>query len=143
MYSDGKLRTKVPSLVVMRVWKKWKSTLLRIVSLHILLWLQGGKAHSFDVERHSPSYILQEKTSTNGGRNSEPSHENLDTNANEEDSLDQEVDDFFVASRAQNSDGTIKLAKLSVREAIERPNGKMIMLKVNNKCNQLETKLNC
>ncbi|RYR16505.1 hypothetical protein Ahy_B04g073536 [Arachis hypogaea] len=64
------------------------------------------------------------------------------------DSIDQEVDDRLVASRAQSrkrrktteywtvktidSDGTIKPAKLSVREAMERPNGRRIMLRFNN-----------
>ncbi|KAL4330810.1 hypothetical protein AHAS_Ahas13G0437300 [Arachis hypogaea] len=54
MYSDGRLRIEVSSLVMMRVWEKWKGTLLRIVSLHSSLvarWkstlLRCGKALSF------------------------------------------------------------------------------------------------
>ncbi|QHO03071.1 Cleavage and polyadenylation specificity factor subunit [Arachis hypogaea] len=78
MYSDGRLRIEVSSLVMMRVWEKWKGTLLRIVSLHSSLvarWKstllrcgkalsfvsppgEGGKAHFFDVERHSPSFMI-------------------------------------------------------------------------------------
>ncbi|XP_072052562.1 uncharacterized protein [Arachis hypogaea] len=42
-----------------------------------------------------------------------------------------------------DSDGTMKLTKLSVREAIEWPNGRRIVLKFNSKSNQLETKLDC
>ncbi|KAL4357657.1 hypothetical protein AHAS_Ahas09G0208600 [Arachis hypogaea] len=77
-------------------------------------------------------------------------------NANDVDSVDQEADDSFVDSRAQNhkgrkttefwkvriidnyyiwlidSDGTIKLARLSVREAMEWPNGRKIVLRFNN-----------
>ncbi|XP_072092204.1 uncharacterized protein [Arachis hypogaea] len=87
--------------------------------------------------------------STSSLHNSEPCHENLDANVDEVDSLDQEVDDqSFVASGAQsrkghkttefwtvkiiNADGTMKPAKLSVREAMERPNGRRIVLKFNN-----------
>ncbi|KAL4314907.1 hypothetical protein AHAS_Ahas15G0132000 [Arachis hypogaea] len=45
------------------------------------------------------------QTSTNSAQNLELGHENLDTIANEEDSLDQEVDNFFVASGAQSHKG--------------------------------------
>ncbi|RYR04769.1 hypothetical protein Ahy_B06g084544 [Arachis hypogaea] len=72
------------------------------------------------------------QTRTYSSQNLEPGHVHLDANAHEVDSIDQEVDDRFVTSRAQNSDGTIKLAKLSVREAMERPNGRRIMLRFNN-----------
>ncbi|XP_016170272.1 uncharacterized protein LOC107612955 [Arachis ipaensis] len=81
-------------------------------------------------------------------QNSELGHVDLDENAHEADSIDQEVDDRFAASRAQNrrgrktteywtvktidSDGIIKPAKVSVREAMERPNGRRIMLRFNN-----------
>ncbi|QHN97424.1 uncharacterized protein DS421_18g627250 [Arachis hypogaea] len=81
--------------------------------------------------------------------NSEPCHKNLDANTDWVDSLDQEVDDqSFVASGAQShkgckttefwrvkiidADGTIKPAKLSMKEAMERPNGKRIVLRFNN-----------
>ncbi|RYR01716.1 hypothetical protein Ahy_B06g080583 [Arachis hypogaea] len=89
------------------------------------------------------------QTSTYSIQNSEPRHVHLEANAHEVDSIDQEIDDLFVASRAQSrkgrktteywtvkiidSDDTIKLAKLSVREAMERPNDRRIMLRFNNK----------
>nr|XP_025628552.1 uncharacterized protein LOC112721729 [Arachis hypogaea] len=88
------------------------------------------------------------QTRTYSSQNSEPGHLNLDANAQEVDSIDQEVDDSFVASKAQSrkgrktteywtvktidSNGTIKPAKLSVREAMERPNGRRIVLRFNN-----------
>ncbi|XP_020966228.1 uncharacterized protein LOC110266260 [Arachis ipaensis] len=86
--------------------------------------------------------------STNSVQNSLPGHLNLDANANEETLVDEEVDDLHDASGAQSrrgrkttefwavktidSDGTIKPAKLSVREAMERPNGRKIVLRFNN-----------
>ncbi|RYR15585.1 hypothetical protein Ahy_B04g072420 [Arachis hypogaea] len=88
------------------------------------------------------------QTRTYSSQNSEPGHLNLDANAQEMDSIDQEVDDSFVASKAQSrkgrktteywtvktidSNGTIKPAKLSVMEAMERPNGRRIVLRFNN-----------
>ncbi|KAL4329825.1 hypothetical protein AHAS_Ahas13G0338800 [Arachis hypogaea] len=85
--------------------------------------------------------------STNSAQNSEPGHENLDANANEVNSLNQEVDGLFVTFGAQShkkrktiefwmvkidSDGTIKQEKLSVREAMKWPDGRRIILKFNN-----------
>ncbi|RYR42894.1 hypothetical protein Ahy_A08g039327 [Arachis hypogaea] len=72
------------------------------------------------------------QTRTYSSQNSELGSDQLDTNAHEVDSIDQEVDDRSVASRAQNSDGTIKAANISVREAMERPNGRRIVLRFNN-----------
>ncbi|XP_020966034.1 uncharacterized protein LOC107618724 isoform X1 [Arachis ipaensis] len=87
------------------------------------------------------------QTSTTTIQNSEPSRVNSMDNANDVDSVDQEADDSFVNSRAQNrkerkttefwkvriidSDGTIKPARLSVREAMEWPNGRKIVLRFN------------
>nr|XP_025619997.1 uncharacterized protein LOC112711534 [Arachis hypogaea] len=45
------------------------------------------------------------QTSTNNIQNSEPSHVNSTYNANDVDSVDQEADDSFVDSRAQNHKG--------------------------------------
>ncbi|XP_025652205.1 uncharacterized protein [Arachis hypogaea] len=86
--------------------------------------------------------------STNNAQNSLPGNLNLDANANEVPLLDEEVDDLLDASGAQShrgrkttelwtvkiidSDGTIKPSKLSVREALEWPNGRKIVLKFNN-----------
>ncbi|KAL4306421.1 hypothetical protein AHAS_Ahas16G0176600 [Arachis hypogaea] len=94
-----------------------------------------------NVPRHAP------QTSTTNIQNSEPSHVNLAANANDVDSLDQEADDPSVDSSAQSrkrrkttefwavkiidSDGTIKRARLSVREAMEWPNSRKIMLRFN------------
>ncbi|RYR28549.1 hypothetical protein Ahy_B01g052693 isoform A [Arachis hypogaea] len=91
--------------------------------------------------------------------NSEPSHVNSADNANDIDSVDQQVDDSFVESRAQNrkgrkttefwevriidSNGTIKPVRLSVKEAMERPNGRKIVLRSTMQSKQLETKLDC
>ncbi|RYR58296.1 hypothetical protein Ahy_A05g023972 [Arachis hypogaea] len=88
------------------------------------------------------------QTRTYSSQNSELGSDQLATNAHEVDSIDQEVDDRFVASRAQSrkgrktteywtvktidSDGTIKAANISVREAMERPNGRRIVLRFNN-----------
>ncbi|KAL4344983.1 hypothetical protein AHAS_Ahas11G0232900 [Arachis hypogaea] len=47
MCSECKLRTEVPSLVVTRMWRRWKGTLLRIVSP---TFFSGCK-----VEKHTPS----------------------------------------------------------------------------------------
>ncbi|RYR08795.1 hypothetical protein Ahy_B05g076625 isoform A [Arachis hypogaea] len=86
--------------------------------------------------------------STTNIQNSESSHVNSADNANDVDSVDQAADESFVNSRAQNrkgrkttefwevriidSDGTIKPARLSVREAMEQPNGRKIVLRFNN-----------
>nr|XP_025679435.1 uncharacterized protein LOC112779404 [Arachis hypogaea] len=86
--------------------------------------------------------------STHSVRNSLPDHLNLDANADEETLLDEEVDNLHDASGTQiprgrkttkfwavrtiDSDGTIKPAKLSVREAMKRPNGRKIVLRFNN-----------
>ncbi|RYQ92921.1 hypothetical protein Ahy_B09g099161 [Arachis hypogaea] len=102
--------------------------------------------HPFRPPCSEPRPSLQ--TRTYSSQNSELGHVHLDANAHEVDSIDQEVDDRFVASRAQSRkgrkttrywtvktidfDGTIKPAKLSVREAMERPNGRRIMLRFNN-----------
>ncbi|XP_057740323.1 uncharacterized protein LOC130957484 [Arachis stenosperma] len=95
--------------------------------------------------RSVPRPALQ--TSTTNIQNSEPSHVNSADNANDVDSVDQAADESFVDSRAQNrkgrkttefwevriidSDGTMKPARLSVREAMERPNGRKIVLRFN------------
>ncbi|XP_072082315.1 uncharacterized protein [Arachis hypogaea] len=87
------------------------------------------------------------QTSTTTIQNSEPSRVNSTDNANDVDSVDQEADDSFVDSRAQNHkgrkttefwkvriinfDSTIKPARLSIREAMERPNGRKIVLRFN------------
>ncbi|RYQ97086.1 hypothetical protein Ahy_B08g093076 [Arachis hypogaea] len=87
------------------------------------------------------------QTSTTNIQNSEPSHVNSADNANDVDSVDQAADKSVVDSRAQNrkgrkttefwevriidSDGTIKPARLSVREAMERSNGRKIVLRFN------------
>ncbi|RYQ95919.1 hypothetical protein Ahy_B08g091303 [Arachis hypogaea] len=117
------------------------------------------------------------QTSTTTIQNSEPSRVNSTDNANDVDSVDQEADDSFVDSRAQNHKGrkttefwkvriisnlaikfyvfnpiytlgdysyspmlsttdthmvfTIKPARLSIREAMERPNGRKIVLRFN------------
>ncbi|KAL4394791.1 hypothetical protein AHAS_Ahas02G0187300 [Arachis hypogaea] len=76
-------------------------------------------------------------------QNSEPGHVNLAANANDVDSVNQETDDPFVDSRAQNRKGRkttefseVKIidnpTRLSVREAMERPNGRKIVLRFNN-----------
>ncbi|XP_057761058.1 uncharacterized protein LOC130981484 [Arachis stenosperma] len=86
--------------------------------------------------------------STHSVRNSLPDHLSLDANADEETLLDEEVDNLHDASGTQirrgrkttefwavrtiDSDGTIKPAKLSVREAMKRPNGRKIVLRFNN-----------
>ncbi|XP_020976817.1 uncharacterized protein LOC110271060 [Arachis ipaensis] len=66
------------------------------------------------------------QTSTNSVQNSESGHVNLAANANDVDSLDQEADDPFVEiidtqiryyTWLIDFDGTIKPAKLRVREA--------------------------
>ncbi|KAL4397182.1 hypothetical protein AHAS_Ahas01G0166300 [Arachis hypogaea] len=104
------------------------------------------------------------QTRTYSSQNSELGSDQLDTNAHEVDSIDQEVDDRSIASRAQSrkgrktteygmissckwsttetyitiynwlvdSDGTIKAANISVREAMERLNGRRIVLRFNN-----------
>ncbi|XP_057751665.1 uncharacterized protein LOC130969793 [Arachis stenosperma] len=88
------------------------------------------------------------QTRTYSSQNSELGSDQVDTNAHEVDSIDQEVDDRSVASRAQSrkgrktteywtvktidSDGTIKAANISVREAMERSNGRRIVLRFNN-----------
>ncbi|KAL4276434.1 hypothetical protein AHAS_Ahas20G0206800 [Arachis hypogaea] len=90
---------------------------------------------------------LAPQTSTTNNQNSEPSHVNSADNANDVDSVDQAADESFVDSRAQtrkgrkttefwevrtiDSDGTIKPARLSVREAMEWPNGRKIILRFN------------
>ncbi|XP_020970261.1 uncharacterized protein LOC110268441 [Arachis ipaensis] len=87
------------------------------------------------------------QTSTTNIQNSEPGHVNLAANANNVDSLDQQADDPVINSSAQrrkrrkttefwavkiiDSDGTIKPTRLSVREAMERPNGRKIVLRFN------------
>ncbi|RYR63051.1 hypothetical protein Ahy_A04g020838 [Arachis hypogaea] len=86
---------------------------------------------------------LAPQTSTNNIQNSESGHVNLAVNANDVDSIDQEADDPFVDSRAQSRKGRkttefweVKIidnpAILSMREAIERPNGRKIVLRFNN-----------
>ncbi|KAL4316487.1 hypothetical protein AHAS_Ahas15G0290000 [Arachis hypogaea] len=87
--------------------------------------------------------------SANNVHNSELGQETLlKGNAPEVESRDHEVDDHFSASGAQSrkrhkttefwivkiieSDGTVKPARLSVREAMERPNGRRIVLRFNN-----------
>ncbi|XP_057722863.1 uncharacterized protein LOC130936736 [Arachis stenosperma] len=103
-------------------------------------------SRTFLLPRSVPRPALQ--MSTNNIQNSEPGHVNLAANANDVDSVDQEADDPFVDSRAQNLkgrkttefwevkiidfDGIIKPARLSVREAMERPNGRKIVLRFNN-----------
>ncbi|RYR29472.1 hypothetical protein Ahy_B01g053873 [Arachis hypogaea] len=88
-----------------------------------------------------------QQTSTTNIQNSESGHVNLAANANDVDSLDQQADDHIFYSSAQrckrhkttefwtfkiiDSDGTIKPARLSVREAIERPNARKIVLRFN------------
>ncbi|RYR08415.1 hypothetical protein Ahy_B05g076090 [Arachis hypogaea] len=71
------------------------------------------------------------QTSTTNIQNSELGHVNLAANTNDVDSLDQEDNDPIVDPSAQNSDGTVKPARLSVREAMERPNGRRIVLRFN------------
>ncbi|RYQ84296.1 hypothetical protein Ahy_B10g103464 [Arachis hypogaea] len=72
----------------------------------------------------------------------------LEGNAPEVESRDHEVDDHFSASGAQShkrhkttefwavkiidSDGTVNPTRLSMREAMERPNGRRIVLRFNN-----------
>ncbi|RYR09538.1 hypothetical protein Ahy_B05g077889 [Arachis hypogaea] len=76
---------------------------------------------------------------------SEPDHVNLAADAHDVDFPDQEADDPFVNPRSQSRkghkttefwevkiidfDGTIKPARISVREAMERPNGRKVMLR--------------
>ncbi|XP_052111538.1 uncharacterized protein LOC127742849 [Arachis duranensis] len=88
------------------------------------------------------------QTSTNSIQNSLTGHLNLDANANEEPLVEEEVDELHDAPVVQsrrgrkttefwtvkiiNSEGTIKRAKLSVRDAMARPNGRKIMLRFNN-----------
>ncbi|RYQ95159.1 hypothetical protein Ahy_B08g090214 [Arachis hypogaea] len=98
---------------------------------------------------HSEPRPTPQMSTNSPVHNSEPCHKNLDANTDWVDSLDQEVDDqSFVASGAQShkgckttefwrvkiidADGTIKPAKLSMKEAMERPNGKRIVLRFNN-----------
>ncbi|KAL4397091.1 hypothetical protein AHAS_Ahas01G0157200 [Arachis hypogaea] len=99
------------------------------------------------------------QTSTDSSQNSLPGHVNLGTNANKVDSLDEEVDDLIDASGAQSSKGrktikfwtvkiidsdvTIKPTKLNVREAMERPNSRRIMLRFNNVKQAMEMKPDC
>ncbi|RYQ91912.1 hypothetical protein Ahy_B09g097969 [Arachis hypogaea] len=71
------------------------------------------------------------QTSTNSIQNSEPGHVNLDANATKS-RKGYKTTKFWMV-KIIDSDGTIKPAKLSVREAIEWPNGRRIMLKFNNK----------
>ncbi|KAL4294389.1 hypothetical protein AHAS_Ahas18G0223200 [Arachis hypogaea] len=87
--------------------------------------------------------------SANSVHNSELGQETLlEANAPEVESRDHEDDDHSSASGAQSrkrrkttefwtvkiidSDGTVKPARLSVREAMERPNGRRIVLRFNN-----------
>ncbi|RYR72917.1 hypothetical protein Ahy_A02g007141 [Arachis hypogaea] len=80
------------------------------------------------------------QTRTYSSQNSEPGHVHLDANAHDVDSIDQKVDNRLFTTETYikvynwlvDSDGTIKPAKLSVREAMERPNGRRIMLRFNN-----------
>nr|XP_029149651.1 uncharacterized protein LOC112754440 isoform X2 [Arachis hypogaea] len=108
--------------------------------------LVSATSRPFHPPRSEPRPAPQ--MSTNSVRNSLPGHLNLDANANEETLLDEEVDNLHDASGAQSrkgrkttefwavktidSDGTIKPAKLSVREAMERPNGRKVVLRFNN-----------
>nr|XP_025703860.1 uncharacterized protein LOC112805741 [Arachis hypogaea] len=105
-----------------------------------------GTSRTFLPPRSVPRPVTQ--MSTNNIQNSESGHVNLAANANYVDSLDQEADDPFVDSSAQSrkgrkttefwavkiidSDGTIKSAKLIVREAMKQPNGRKIVLRFNN-----------
>nr|XP_029146925.1 uncharacterized protein LOC114924919 [Arachis hypogaea] len=105
-------------------------------------------SHPFRPPRTEPRPAPQ--MSTNSVHNSELSHDHfLEGNAPEVESRAHEVDDHFSASGAQSrkrckttkfwtiniidSDGTIKPARLSVRKAMERPNGRRIVLRFNNK----------
>ncbi|RYQ96635.1 hypothetical protein Ahy_B08g092473 [Arachis hypogaea] len=105
-----------------------------------------ANARPFHLPRSVPRSAPQ--TSTTNIQNSEPGHVNLVANTNYVDSLDQEAYDPIVDSSAQrrkkhkttefwavkiiDSDGTIKPARLSVREAMEWPNGRKIVLRFNN-----------
>ncbi|RYR17388.1 hypothetical protein Ahy_B03g062152 [Arachis hypogaea] len=100
----------------------------------------------FRPPRSEPRSVPQ--TSTNSTQNSLTGQLYLDANANEESLVEEEVDELHDAPVVQSrrgrkttefwtvkiidSEGNFKPAKLSVRDAMARPNGRKIMLRFNN-----------
>ncbi|RYR78566.1 hypothetical protein Ahy_A01g003393 [Arachis hypogaea] len=100
----------------------------------------------FRPPRSEPRPVPQ--MSTNSTQNSLTGHLNLETNANEEPLVEEEVDELHDAPVIQSrrgckttefwtvkiidSEGTIRPAKLSVRDAMARPNVRKIVLRFNN-----------
>ncbi|RYQ95135.1 hypothetical protein Ahy_B08g090181 [Arachis hypogaea] len=93
-------------------------------------------SHPFRPPRNEPRPTIQ--MSANSVHNSELGQETLlEGNAPEVESRDHEVDDHFSSSEAQSCKRrkTTEFwtpARLSVREAMERPNGRRIVLRFNN-----------